>query len=94
MAARVVSEAGSDLAAQLVRAYGLVHLWRPSKGERAAGLCFLSDQTAGYTSDGAGQEPPANASPDGPLGSEAMRRQSLVDFCLVLLNSAAFLYVN
>ena len=62
--------------------------------ERAVGLRFLSDQAAGYISDGASQKSPADASLDSPLGSEAAQRQSLVDFCLVLLNSAEFLYVD
>jgi hypothetical protein len=84
LAERVARDAGRGFAAQLDRAYDLVLGRRPDTAEKTMGLRFLERQARGYGVKGAQS---TSAAPDG-------RQLALADFCLVLLNSAEFLYVD
>ncbi len=95
LAERVENEAGSHLPAQVELAYRLT-LSRPaSPAEQTKALAFLKDQTAAYPSQP--PAPPHILRGDADLPPEPQpppEHHALADFCLVLLNSPEFLYVD
>jgi hypothetical protein len=83
-AARLVREAGPDVAAQVRRAFELA-LSRPVRPkELNLGLAFLKAQEQQILADAAGEK--------GRLVNA--RRQALEGLCLVLLNTNEFVYLN
>ena len=60
----------------------------PAPREQQVGREFLEEQAAGYV-----RHAPAAPRPK-PAAVTNPQRQALADFCLVLLNSAEFLYVD
>ena len=83
-AGRVEREAGADPARQIDQAYRLALARPPSDEERAISLAALQTLTAEW------QEHPL---PEGE-GTRTASQQALATFCHMLINSAAFLYVD
>jgi len=91
LADQVRTRAGTDPARQLEEAY-LAVLGRPTTAvEKELGREFLTGQQARYQLVERGSKP----SPDPPTdNSNALCEPELVDLCLILLNSAEFLYID
>jgi hypothetical protein len=83
LAARLAREAGADHAARVDRAYRLAFSRLPTDGERAAVLEFLARQQAQIETDSQGK-----------VTGEAARAKALTAFCLVLLNTNEFAYIQ
>jgi hypothetical protein len=83
MAERLLREAPGDDTARIVRAYRLAFSRLPSDAEHAAVLEFLARQRKQIAAD----------SPD-EKNQEAIARRSLAAFCLVLLNTNEFAYMQ
>lgn len=81
LAARLEKEAPQSVSQKIIRAYELLVNRSPSRQEIQMGVKFLKEQSAAYAT---GKESRANSA----------EREALIDFCLVLFNTAEFLYVN
>jgi hypothetical protein len=84
LAARLMRDSGTDAKAQVSRAFQLALSREPSAKERDEVLSFLAQQKQQIESD-------AKASSK-PTGDASLR--ALADFCLVLLNTNEFFYIN
>ena len=81
----ITRRVGDERGAQLELAYQSVLGRSPDPAERELGLRFLGDQEVGYRESDA--NPPSKQTTAGKDGA-------LVDLCLVLFNSAEFLYTD
>jgi len=84
-ALRVHTEAGSDAALQIARAWQLALCRPPSEEEAAAAAAFIARQLQLLEQQAI--ETPTLGAPDKPF-------QALVNLCQVLLSSNEFLYVD
>ncbi|MEO7652268.1 MAG: DUF1553 domain-containing protein, partial [Bryobacteraceae bacterium] len=82
-ASRLEQEAGADGKAQVQRAYELALNRAPRSDEMDKALSFLSQQALQVENDAKPSGKPVNA-----------KLRALHDFCLVLLNTNEFFYVN
>ena len=85
-AQRVAQEAGPQSARRLEYAYRLALGREPEPQEQELGLKFLTEESARYAKLAAAKDKPTAAAPP--------EEQALADLCLVLFNSAKFLYVD
>jgi hypothetical protein len=93
LAGRVLNDGGLPAAAQVDRAYRLVHNRAPSGSERQAILEFLASQTTLLREQMARNE--KVRIPDSlPAGMDPAHAAAFVDFCHTLLNSNEFVYLN
>jgi mono/diheme cytochrome c family protein len=83
LADRLMREAGAKVEAQIVRAFELVTSRAPSAEELRTGVDFLAKHQRQIEQDAAPKP-----------GSDDARRKALLAFCLVLLNSNEFVYLN
>jgi len=93
LAGRVITESGTDLRAQIDRAYELAYSRRPDGSERDTVMTFFDKQQsviAKRIADGKKLALPTGASQE----IEPARAAALVDFCHMLLNSNEFVYRN
>lgn len=84
LAVSIARDVGDGPAEQLELAYWSVLGRSPAPSEKELGLHFLVDQEARYEESG-GRSKEKNS---------MVRSQALVDFCLVLFNSAEFQYID
>lgn len=87
MAKRVLSEAGSEPARRVARAWSLVYGTVPNRAQAASGLAFLEEMTRLF----AEQESPAGKAKEATPPPEL---RALAAFCQTLLCSNRFLYVD
>jgi hypothetical protein len=83
LARRLAAEAGNDGAARVVWAYRLALGRLPTDAELAAVLGFVARQQAQIAADAKGE-----------IDAETIRLRALAAFCLVLLNTNEFAYVQ
>jgi hypothetical protein len=91
-AGRVLTDAGSDARAQIVRAYHLAFGRMPKADEIEASLAFLRQQTEIIAARLAANEKIA-LPPDCPANIAPAQAAALVDFCHTLFNANEFVYV-
>jgi len=91
MATRLRTEAGADPSAQIELAFRLALARSPEQAEREGVQEFLAQQTAQINADRAAAPSDPAASPTGLPPAE---EQALAAFCLVLLNSNEFFYID
>jgi len=90
-AERVAKDAGSDVAAQVKRAWQLAFSAEPSAADVKSATDFITKQTASFKANPVKLAPPAKGK-EAPPAEPPM--QALATFCQALLTSNQFLYVD
>ncbi len=90
-AERVAKDAGSDVAAQVKRAWQLAFSAEPSVADVKSATDFITKQTASFKANPVKLAPPAKGK-EAPPAEPPM--QALATFCQALLTSNQFLYVD
>lgn len=89
-AARVAAEVGDDPDRQLERVYQIALSRPPEAAEREAGRETLNRLRQAWEK----QQPAAQQAGEQPSAAQRPGRRALANYCLAILNSAAFLYLD
>lgn len=92
LAERVVKDAGDDPDKQIVRAYQIVLIRKPTAAQQALAKAFLEKQTQLHLAGPAAH--PASTANNDPKALQAAHLDALTELCHVLINTNEFLYLD